>query len=208
MSNGKNIWLTCILLLSFLLLHGQEHTKHQKVDQHSSESEHISGHGELKKHVISASINHTVIFDGIKDGNSSSLTLPSFGLNYTYVFNHKWAIGLHNDIILEDFVVKQSTTFETRSGDSGGGGESTVIERGTPVAACIMGIYKPISWLGLMAGFGREFSSHEDFTVIRFGLEIPYHLPKNWELFGVLTYDINIDAYQSLTYGVGIGKLF
>jgi len=83
-----------------------------------------------------------------------------------------------------------------------------VIERGTPISACIMGIYKPVPYLGLMAGAGREFSSHEDFTVLRFGIEAPFHLPHNWELFGVLTYDINIDAYKSLTYGIGIGKMF
>ncbi len=71
-----------------------------------------------------------------------------------------------------------------------------------------MGIYKPVPYLGLMAGAGREFSSHEDFTVIRFGIEAPFHLPNNWEVFGVLTYDININAYESLTYGIGIGKLF
>ncbi|MGI9531366.1 hypothetical protein [Lutimonas sp.] len=205
MLHSKKIWLLCLLMISFLLVQGQEQHSHE---EGQDQSHHDKGHETHKKHVISASINHTVIFGGVKDGSASSLTLPSFGLNYTYFFNHKWAIGLHNDIILEDFVVKQNSTFETRSGDSGGEAETTVIERGTPVAACIMGIYKPLSWLGLMAGFGREFSSHEDFTVIRFGLEVPYHLPKNWELFGVLTYDINIDAYQSLTYGIGIGKLF
>ncbi|MEL4454377.1 hypothetical protein [Lutimonas vermicola] len=43
-----------------------------------------------------------------------------------------------------------------------------------------------------MAGAGREFSSHQDFTVIRFGLEAPIHLRHNWELFGVLIYDIKL----------------
>ena len=188
----------------------EEHTESHSTESHSTDAHHDTGHHELKRHVISASINHTVIFGGVKDGESSSITLPSFGLNYTYVFSHKWAIGLHNDIILEDFVVKEGSAAQARSG-SGSGSEDdeiAVIERGTPIAACIMGIYKPIPQLGLMAGFGREFSSHEDFTVIRLGLEAPIHLPKHWELFGVLTYDINIDAYQSLTYGIGIAKLF
>ena len=205
MLNIKKLWISVIIIFSFSLVHSQEHPAKDQ-EKHDSHENHDATHEIHKKHVISASINHTMIFGAVKDGSASSLTLPSFGLNYTYAINHKWGIGLHNDIILEDFVVKQPSSSETRS--SSDDGDITVIQRGNPVAACIMGIYKPIPWLGLMAGFGREFSSHEDFTVIRFGIEAPYHLPKNWELFGVLTYDINIDAYESLTYGLGIGKLF
>lgn len=199
----KSFYLHIVLnLLFFGSLLAQNDNDHQV-----SLNDPSSHHGELKKHSISASINHTMIFNAIKDGESSgNLTLPSFGLNYTFIINEKWGIGLHNDIIIEDFVVKESSS--SKSGEDHGGEEIQAIERGTPVAACIMGIYKPVPFLGLMAGFGREFSSHKDFTVIRFGMEIPYHLPKNWELFGVLTYDININAYQSLTYGIGIGKLF
>ena len=201
----KRIVLVVIMLNTVFLMqsYSQEHEENQN-ESHKSAAHHEAH----KKHLFSSSINHTVIFSAIKDGESaSSITLPSFGLNYTYWFNHKWAIGLHNDIILEDFVVKGSETDQSKS-NATSNQDTAIIERGTPVAACIMAIYKPIPYLGLMAGVGREFSSHEDFTVIRFGLEAPYHLPKNWELFGVLTYDINIDAYQSLTYGIGIGKMF
>ena len=205
MLNLKNIWVSLAIILSCNLIHGQEDHSHGQ-EQNDTHANHSASHETHKKHVISGSVNHTVIFGGVKDGSASSITLPSFGLNYTYFFNHKWAIGLHNDIILEDFVVKESSSFETRSGSEEDG--VAVIERGNPIAACIMGIYKPLPYLGLMAGFGREFSSHEDFNVIRFGIETPIHLPKNWELFGVLTYDINIDAYESLTYGIGIGKMF
>ena len=181
---------------------GQEH-------EVKTDSSHIaeSHHQVHKKHVIAASINHTVIFSAIKNNeNNSNITLPSFGLNYTYVINHKWGIGLHSDIILEDFVVKGNESESERSSTEDN--NTAIIERGTPISAAIMVIYKPIPYLGLMAGAGREFSSHEDFTVIRFGIEAPFHLPNNWEVFGVLTYDINIDAYESLTYGIGIAKAF
>lgn len=206
MTLRKSLCCFLVLLLVVNFISAQENNQHAE-EAHSNTSHHDTSHEAHKKHVLSASINHTLIFGGATEtGESTNITLPSFGLNYTYFFNHKWAIGLHNDIILEDFFVKEESSQLSRS--SSEGGETAVIERGTPIAACIMGIYKPLPYLGLMAGFGREFSSHEDFTVIRFGIEAPYHLPKNWELFGVLTYDINIDAYQSLTYGLGIGKLF
>lgn len=160
-----------------------------------------------KKHAISASINHTVIFSAVKDGESrSSIIVPSFGLNYNYVFSEKWGIGLHNDIILEDFVVKDASPNDptTRNTEA----EIVAIERGRPISMALMAIYKPIKNLGIMAGGGMEFSSHEDYVVIRFGLEAPFHLPKHWEVFGVLSYDIMIDAYSSLTYGIGVVKLF
>ena len=201
----KRIFLAFTLLNIACILqsYGQEHEVN--IEESHKETTHHEVH---KKHLISASLNHTVIFSAIKDGEAASnIILPSFGLNYTYSFNHKWAIGLHNDIILEDFIVKGNETDQSKS-NSKSNEDNAIIERETPVAACIMAIYKPIPNLGLMAGLGREFSSHEDYTVIRFGIEAPYHLPNNWELFGVVTYDINIDAYQSLTYGIGIGKLF
>ena len=202
----RNIIITCFIFANFGLITqswSQEHVNHTGEIQ-SSEDRH-SGH---KKHLISVSINHTVIFAGIKNGSASNLTLPSFGLNYTYVFNKKWALGLHNDIILEDFLVKETTTDAKSFSSDEENEEIKFIERGNPISAAIMMIYKPWPFLGVMAGAGREFSSHEDFTVIRLGLETPVHLPKNWEIYGVLTYDINIDAYESLTYGIGIGKLF
>jgi len=177
-------------------------------DKHEAHEDHQKGHSDEshKKHSISASINHTVIFSGVKDGETKSyINVPSFGLNYTYFFNHKWAIGLHNDIILEDFLVQSySDDHSSRSSN----GESVVIERGRPVAMAVMAVFKPIPNLGIMAGGGMEFSSHEDFALIRIGLEAPIHLPKHWEVFGVLTYDIMIDAYSSLTYGIGFAKLF
>lgn len=205
MCNYKNIWALLMIIASFNWIQGQEHNTLDQ-EQNTSHADHDKSHEVHKKHVLSASINHTVIFAGIKDESTKSITLPSFGLNYTYFFNNKWAIGLHNDIILEDFFVKESSSFETRSGSEEA--NISVIERGTPISVCIMGIYKPLPYLGLLAGVGREFSSHQDFTVIRFGMEAPFHLPHNWEVFGVLTYDINIDAYESLTYGIGLGKLF
>ena len=62
--------------------------------------------------------------------------------------------------------------------------------------------------LALMAGGGMEFSKDENFALVRFGVEVPFHIPNNWEIFGALTYDINIDAYDSLSFGFGIAKLF
>ena len=201
----KRLFFSLFLINFICVLHsyGQEH---QAIKDNSLDIE--NHHQAQKKHIISASINHTVIFSAIKnDENKTNIILPSFGINYTYAFNHKWGIGLHSDIIIEDFVVRGGADSGTeRSGTEIS--NTAIIERGTPVSAALMVVFKPFTYLGLLAGVGREFSSHEDFTVIRFGMEAPFHLPNNWEVFGLLTYDINIDAYESLTYGIGIAKAF
>jgi hypothetical protein len=205
MVNRKLFYLFFFLILCFVIpTRAQESGKKKEIHHEQETEQHPSHH---KKHVLSASINHTIIFSGVKNGETqTSVFVPSFGLNYTYFFNNKWALGLHNDIILEDFLVKGESSSEpaTKSSDE----EITVIERGRPVSMAIMAIYKPIQNLGIMAGAGMEFSSHEDYAVIRFGLEAPVHLPQNWEVYGTITYDIMIDAYTSLTYGIGIAKLF
>ena len=205
MTNRKLVFTLCLLILCCVIParaqeSGEKGEKHheQGTDQHESHHMH---------HALSGSINHTIIFSGIKNGEAqTSVFVPSFGLNYTYFFNSKWGLGLHNDIILEDFLVKGESSDDavTKSTDE----EITVIERGRPISMAIMGVYKVIPNLGIMAGAGIEFSSHEDYAVIRFGLEAPVHLPKNWEIFGTLTYDIMINAYTSLTYGIGLVKLF
>ena len=178
---------------------GEKEEKHREQESNQHESHHLH-------HALSGSINHTIIFSGIKNGDTQSINVPSFGLNYTYFFNNKWGLGLHNDIILEDFLVKGESSGDPVTKSSGE--EIVIIERGRPISMAIMGVYKPIENLGILAGAGMEFSSHEDYAVIRFGLEAPVHLPKNWEVYGILTYDIMIDAYTSLTYGIGLVKLF
>ena len=55
-------------------------------------------------HQIGISINHVHVFEGRDDeGNRETLTLPAWGIDYTYQFHEKWAIGLHTDFIMEKY---------------------------------------------------------------------------------------------------------
>lgn len=201
--NTRALGLFVLIMMMYAsTLYAQEH--HEFSEKQEAESDHHEVHS---RHLISASLNHTIIFSAIKNGESkSAIHVPSFGLNYTYSFNSKWAIGLHNDIILEEFVIEGEPSGEEIIDVRNEGEE--FIERETPIAMAVVVIYKPVPHLGLLAGAGREFSPKEDFNLIRLGVEVPFHLSNNWEIFGVLTYDINIDAYNSLNYGIGIGKMF
>lgn len=60
------------------------------------------------------------------------MIVPSFGLNYTYAISEKWGIGLHNNIILEDFMEKDESGNDstTRSAIE----KIETIERGRPIS--------------------------------------------------------------------------
>lgn len=173
----------------------------------SNQEEHHEGHH--KKHAISFVISHTHIRSGVKNNSGDNwIALPSLGINYNYSFNEKWAIGLHNDIIIEEFVVEdpnKNSSLELHINEES---EVEGIERSHPIASAIMLTYKPYEHIALLVGGGMEFSKEEDFALIRLGLEFPFQIPNDWEIFGALSYDININAYNGFTFGFGIAKLF
>ena len=190
----------CLVMPSELLaqVEEHEHEEHKHVEQEQHE-----GH-ERKKHALSFIISHTHLSTGFDESGSKWLSLPSFGLNYDFKFADRWAIGLHTEMIVEEFVVKGDPIEKTVETEP----EFEGIERGRPIAITVIGTYKIHDHVSFLAGGGREFSEHEDFWMIRFGLEFPFHLGKNWEVFGTLEYDFKLDAYDSFTFGLGIARLF
>ena len=199
-----------LFVLLFLLV--STHVFSQKAENEDADNKHAiaeEGHSaHHKKHAVSVVISHTHIKSGVKNNVGDNwIALPSFGINYNYSFNEKWAIGLHNDIIVEEFIVEDKKHTELQNKNSE---ESEVegIDRSYPIASAVMLTYKPFKHVAFLVGGGMEFSEHENFGLIRLGLEIPFHIPNNWEIFGVTAYDINIDAYNSFTFGLGIAKLF
>jgi hypothetical protein len=163
--------------------------------QHREESNE-SFHPE---HRLSVVISHAQVFEGRDiDGNRKVLTLPSWGLDYTYMFKQKWGIGLHTDIITETFEVEKHL-------ESGGSGE--VIERSRPIAPALMGIFKPNKHWSFLFGAGIEFAKEENFFLNRAGVEYGAELPRGWEVFGSLSYDIKWNAYDTWVLGLGISKV-
>lgn len=202
MKNSKFIkeLLPIFFSIFFVSLYAQtdEHKEPSTNNEHTEKTEHKEEHhSEFKKHSFSVVVSHTHINSAKENPDGKNLiAAPSLCLNYNYNFNHKWAIGLHNDIIIE--------TIDLEHTNEGGDG----ITRERPISMAIMGSYKPTEHLAILLGAGREFSNHEDFTVIRFGIETPFHIQNNWEIFATLTADVGIGNYDSLTFGFGIAKLF
>ncbi|WP_223034623.1 hypothetical protein [Hanstruepera marina] len=154
------------------------------------------GPEDFNHHSISLLISHTTIFQGFENGKRKTESEPSWSLNYNYMFNKKWALGLHNDIIIENFVVEKT------SGDE-------ILERNTPITSVIVGTYKIFENFGVELGGGLEFDKNESFGVARIGAEYGIEIPKHkLEVLLSLDYDIVIDAYDGLNIGIGIAKLF
>lgn len=151
---------------------------------------------EFHHHSIAVLINHTTIFEGLKGGEKTAISVPSWALDYSYSFNEKWSLGLHNDIIIENFLIEKSSDGET-------------IERNTPIASVIVGAYKLTEHFGVELGAGMEFEKDENFALARIGAEYAIEIPKhNLEVLFALDYDIIFEAYNSFNIGFGIAKLF
>ena len=158
--------------------------------------EHIENHETTHKHSIGLLISHSTIFEGIESGEKSTISVPSWAINYNYIFNVKWSIGLHNDIIIENFLIEKTSDGE-------------VIERKTPITSIIVGTYKITEHFGIELGAGMEFEREENFGVARLGAEYSIEIPKhNLEVLFGLDYDFVFGAYNTLNIGFGLAKLF
>ncbi len=195
---SKNIVISLFFLVPVICLIAQENQEGHQLD--ASE----------KKHAISFMISHTHIKSGVDNETGDDwISSPSFAINYNYWITKKLGIGLHNDIIVEEFVInKNSENKSLTSSVNLKESEIDGIKRSHPIASALMLSYKPIEHLSLMVGGGMEFSKEENFSLVRLGLEAPFEIPGGWEIFGSFTFDINIDAYNSLAFGFGIAKLF
>ena len=149
-------------------------------------------------HIISIVISHAQVFDGRDiSGEKKVLSLPSWGLDYTFQFKPTWGIGLHTDIITETFEVEKHL-------ENGGSGD--IIERSYPVAPALMGIYKPGKHWSFLLGAGVEFAKEENFFLNRAGVEYSVEIKKTWEVFGSLSYDFKWGGYDTWLLGIGIAK--
>lgn len=138
----------------------------KSVAQESEENEVFKPH-----HQIGISINHVHVFEGRDDeGNREVLSLPAWGVDYTFQFHKNWAIGLHTDFVIEKFKVEKVYANDD---------DNETVERSYPIAPALMGIYKPSESWSFLLGFGGEFAKEENYFLTRVGAEYGYELPKN-----------------------------
>lgn len=184
----KNIYLITSLLF-ILFIH---QSKYCMAQENSGKQEPFSPY-----HQVALVLSHSHIFEGIdEEGKRNVLSLPSWGIDYTFVFRPKWAVGLHTDIIIEKFKVEK----EFDDGET--------IERSYPVAPAVMGIFKPFEHWSFLLGMGGEFAKEENFVLTRAGVEYGAEISKDWEVTGNVCYDFKWNAYDTWGVGIGIAKSF
>lgn len=140
---------------------------------------------------IAALIGHTLIRS---EGTNSHLFIPSWGLDIEYWFNHSWGIGLHNDIEIESFIIRDS--------------EQEEIERVNPLVFTLDLLYRFHNGLVLSVGPGAEYESGESFYLARLGLEYEYEIGNGYDISPCVFYDQRLDGFATYTIALGLGKRF
>ena len=182
------------LLFLILISYTTASTQHQEAMTDTVSSDH-SAHTSEHHHMIQISLGHTHISAGIdSDGDRKWLILPSWGLNYNYHINEQWQLGVHTDMIIEEFEVENTRITS---------------ERSRPFALALMGGYKTRSPFTFLVGGGVEFEKEENLEFLRFAVEPAWHFGEgNWEVSAILEYDVKFENYNSWILGIGIARLF
>lgn len=157
--------------------------------------EHGSEEGKLSHHQVSFMLSHSYISEGYFFGSKKWIAAPSIGLDYNYWFKKQLAIGIHTDLIKENFALEEV------AGDK-------IIERSTPFALVPALTYKPGEHGALVIGMGGEFAKEGSIALTRIGYEYGWELPKKYELAFSLTYDLKWNAYNTWTFGMVVSKFF
>ncbi|WP_407431040.1 hypothetical protein [Arcticibacter sp.] len=151
---------------------------------------------EEKGYKITLALGHAHIHEGVQAGEEKWLMMPSWAFNADYVINKHWALGLHNDLILEDFTVEEHLHQV----------DHKMLERSRPFATKVVGTYKPGNHLGLMVGVGDEITKEENLFLSTVGVDYGIHLHGGWEVVGELTYDVKWKSYDTWVLGFGVSK--
>ncbi|MBD0283963.1 MAG: hypothetical protein ICV51_04205 [Flavisolibacter sp.] len=147
-------------------------------------------------HRVSLIFSHTHIPAVNKEGgDKKTFIVASLGVNYELWLNRKWAVGLHNDLLMQSFNIENKP-------------DGAIIKREFPVVTALVGVYKPWRHWTFFGGPAKEFEKNETFTVIKTGVEYGVQLPKTWEVAVGVDYDTKIRGYDSWLVGIGIGKNF
>jgi len=162
----------------------------------AQDSDHVAdAHHDGSHHKITLVMANSIIKNSFEEQGNSIRLVPTFGFNYDYFFNGRWGIGLHTDILLQQYKVEVHNNHEE-------------LIRENPVAICGMLLFKPHHKWVLMAGYGIEAEKNHSFQMIRMGVEYAIELPKHWELGFSLEFDYKIKTQNSLMFGLGFSRLF
>ncbi len=173
--------IACTLIFSFSALVFVQAQEHADIPHKSAPHFRIAG-----------LIGHTFI-PTTPNGHNRTI-IPSWGFDIEYWFSHKWAIGLHNDMEIQSFVIER--------------GQDEFLEREYPLVLTLDALYNIKNGLVLQFGPGYEIEKNESFFLIRAGLEYEIEMNHHWDISPTIFYDNRFNANDTWTVALGIGKRF
>jgi hypothetical protein len=146
------------------------------------------------KHNIAFILGHARIGQARnQEGEKEFLSVPSIAIDYNYWISDNFLIGLHSDILNENFFIESE-----KNGD--------LIERERPITLLIAGGYKIGRHWVIGLGTGGEFVKGKNYFVTRISIEYGVEIRNGWEVFGTLNQDFRANVYNITSFGIGIGK--
>ncbi|KXX71966.1 hypothetical protein [Flammeovirga sp. SJP92] len=184
----------CILFSLIISLTFAQET-HEKI--HGREE----AHGKLKHHRVALLWGHSYVPKGFSGNNqTNTLIVPTIGLEYEYWFSHHFAIGISNDLELQNYVI------ETRHGEE--------LEREYVYIGALMGFIEFAHLWVIGIGPGIEIEQHKNFAVFKTSIEreFPIAGEGGWDVTPMLSYELKFrgenGSYDAFTFGLAIGKRF
>ncbi|UTW61568.1 hypothetical protein KFE98_16345 [bacterium SCSIO 12741] len=126
------------------------------------------------------------------DREQSMSTVNTYGLNYVYTFNHRWALGGMFDFQQAKYYIED---------------DGEILERYKVAVAVLQAYYEPVRGLNFFAGPGLEFESNENFYVLKVGAEYELYLANNWWIIPEVSYEFK-QVYNNYNVGFKIARSF
>jgi len=160
--------------------------------QEESENKHSENKHSEHKHLVASSIGYTYIPKAgtLESNKAKGFFVPSIGLDYFYLLNEKWEIGVMADLELDHYLIINKE-----------------LERENALITVVIGQYKPVPQWSFLAGGGAEFEHHENLALFRVGIARYFYLNNNWILGVPLIFDYK-KGYDTWSLAIAIGKEF
>ena len=180
-------------------VYAQEHEeKHEHEENHENEDDHseeISEHHEFKHWRFGFGIGQSLIPSGTQSGsNVNAIVIPTIGVDLQYWFNTKFAMGLVSELEIISYAIESPDHDE--------------LEREYPVQIVFVGMYRIKNGPGFYFGPGIEFEKHENFFILKAGIEYELELGNHWDVVPSFCYFIKDGNIGGLGVAVGFGKRF
>ena len=191
--------LFILILVSFgLMVYSQEHG-HEQSKEHNKFRHHslalFTGYTLIPQAVNLESGEHKKSALSENGLDKEIIIVPTLGLDYEYMFNHKFGISLQNDIELSTYYVEKD--------------HEEILTREYAFVTALVFLYEPVHWFALFVGPGYEFEQHESFFVGKIGTDFMKKFEQDWAVAVTLAVDVK-EVNTSPSFGItiikGLGK--